>query len=192
MGSHDPPQAISVAPTSAVPLPLERQALFRKLFESNFTYVWNALRRLGIRHADREDLANEVFVRVYRALDAFDPSRPARPWLFAFAFRVASDHRKLARHRLEVALEPVEGRLAAPGDESLERAEQRALVQAALEHVDLEKRAVLILHDLEEEPIPEVARTLSIPEGTAYSRLRAAREQFTAAIRREQMPKRPR
>lgn len=170
--------------SAAVPLATTENE-FRALFAAQFTYVWNALRRLGVPAADREDLANEVFFRVHRALAAFDRSRPVRPWLFAFAFHVASDYRRWTQRRAEVALDGATPSLDPPADERLERAADRALVQAALVSVDLEKRAVFIMHELDEQPIPEIARALGLPEGTAYSRLRAARAQFAAAIQRE-------
>ena len=47
-----------------------------------------------------------MFVEVFRNLHRYDPARPLRPWLFAFAFRFASDYRRLARHRVEVYEEP--------------------------------------------------------------------------------------
>jgi RNA polymerase sigma-70 factor (ECF subfamily) len=50
--------------------------LFQTLFEQEFAYVWNVLRRLGVRPADREDLAQEVFVRVHQALPGYDATRP--------------------------------------------------------------------------------------------------------------------
>jgi RNA polymerase sigma-70 factor, ECF subfamily len=167
-------------------------ALFDRLFSQHFTYVWNALRRLGVREGDREDLAQEVFVRVHRALATYDDSRPPRPWLFAFAFRVASDYRRLARHRVEVG-EEVEDQpaLGAGADETLDAARRRALLERGLDALDMDKRAVVVLHDLEEVPISEVARTLEIPEGTAASRLRAGRAELAAAIRRADRQRRP-
>src|SRR5205085_2617797 len=78
------------------------QDRFRKLFDAHVSYVAASLARLGIREADRDDLVSEVFVRVHRELDRYDEARPFRPWLFAFCARVASDHRRLARHRAEV------------------------------------------------------------------------------------------
>ena len=59
-------------------------------FDAELDYVWNALRRLGVREADLDDEVNEVFLRVHRQLAQYDPSRPIRPWLFAFAARVAA------------------------------------------------------------------------------------------------------
>ena len=54
----------------------------------------------------------------------------------------------------------------------------------ALDDLELDRRAVLILHDIDGHSVPEIARALSIPLNTAYSRLRLAREQFKAAVKR--------
>src|SRR5262249_30472398 len=149
-------------------------------------YVAASLVRLGVPSADQDDLVSEVFVRVHRALAEYDSARPARPWLFAFAVRVASEHRRLARHRHEVLTEGIDDALSTSGapDDALESERARRMVHLALAEIDLEKRAVLVLHDLDEIPVPEIARSLGIAVGTAYSRLRAARAMFTAAVRR--------
>jgi RNA polymerase sigma-70 factor (ECF subfamily) len=164
------------------------RARFRSIFDANVGYVAASLGRLGVVPGDRDDLISEIFVRVHRELGAYDPARPLRPWLFAFAARVASEHRRLARHRREVLGEigDVPATTAAP-DEALEHDDAKRLVNAGLEALDLDKRAVFVLHDLDETPVPEIARVLGIAEGTAYSRLRAARAEFTAAVRRARL-----
>ncbi|HEY4016523.1 MAG TPA: RNA polymerase sigma factor [Polyangiaceae bacterium] len=156
------------------------------VFDEHFDYVWNTLRRLGVRESDIEDLSHEVFLKVHARLDQFDATRPMRPWLFGFAYRVAADHRRLARHRFEVLGAPVEAvdPMVAP-DERLEADEERALVEAALEELDLDRRAVLVLHDVDEVPIPAIAHELGIPVNTAYSRLRLARHELAAALKRQ-------
>jgi RNA polymerase sigma-70 factor (ECF subfamily) len=157
---------------------------FRAIFEANFASIWALLRRLGVAERDREDVANEVFFRVHERMDTYDPRRPIRPWLFAFAVRAASDYRRLARHKREVYddLEALAPGLS-PDELALEREKQR-IVLAALDKLDLDRRAVFVLHELDGCSVPEIAEALDIPEGTAYSRLRAAREQFAAAVRR--------
>ena len=159
-------------------------AVFERLFEDHFDYVWNALRRLGIAEAEREDLAQEVFVRVHRTITTYDPNRPPRPWLFAFAFRVASDHRRRARHRVEVLSDTLDASSdALPADANLDAVRRRAHLMAALDRLDDDRRAVLVLHAIEEIPIPEVARVLEIPEGTAYTRLRAGRAELARILK---------
>jgi RNA polymerase sigma-70 factor (ECF subfamily) len=167
------------------------RVLFRSIFDANAGYVAASLGRLGIAPGDRDDLVSEIFVRVHRELGTYDADRPLRPWLFAFAARVASEHRRLARPRREVLGDVADVPSTAPApDRVLEHDDAKRLVNEGLEALDLEKRAVFVLHDLDETPVPEIARALGIAEGTAYSRLRAARAEFTAAVRRAQLGKR--
>jgi RNA polymerase sigma-70 factor, ECF subfamily len=158
---------------------------FRTVFEEELEYVWNSLRRLGVPPRDIEDVAHDVLLQVYRQLDRYDPGRPIRPWLFGFAFRVASDYRRLARNRLEILDAAAEPRDPLPSAlDQLVNAEAMDMAQAVLESIDIAPRAVFILHELDECPIPEVARVLGIPVPTAYSRLRLARKQFSASLER--------
>jgi RNA polymerase sigma-70 factor (ECF subfamily) len=158
---------------------------FRSLFEQEFTYVWNVLRRLGIAPRDLEDLTQQVFLQVHSQLASFDPSRPLRPWLFAFAFHVASNHKSLARNRIELCV--VAPELAdplPPADEQLITRQELELAELALARVSLDRRALLLLHEIEGHSIPEIAHSLAIPLNTAYSRLRLARQEYELAVRR--------
>jgi RNA polymerase sigma-70 factor (ECF subfamily) len=188
MGRTPSPQAHDVGSTEP-----EVRPDFRAIFEENFDYVWNTLRHLGTREADLEDLTHEVFLRVHERVEDYTPGRPLRPWLFAFAIRVASGHRRLARHRVEVLGASPEPRADAdPADEVLALREDGELAMAALEAIEMSRRAVFVLHELDEVPIPEVAAALGIPVPTAYSRLRIAREEFQKAAHRLRLVRRDR
>jgi RNA polymerase sigma-70 factor (ECF subfamily) len=163
------------------------ESRFRILFEEQYDFLFATLRRLGVAPRDLEDVTHEVFLRVYQHWGEYQASRPLRPWLFVFAYRQASDYRRLARHRREQlgeANEPESPGLAV--DERMVRGDQRALVEAALAHVDVDRRAVLLLHDMQETPMAEVAALLEIPLQTGYSRLRVGREELVKAARRLQ------
>lgn len=156
---------------------------FETIYEDQFDYVWNTLRRLGVQERNLEDLAHDVFVIVHRKLADFDATRPLKPWLFGIAFRVASDHLKKKMHA-EVLDAEIEAEDPAPLAEiRIEQADARNLVLSALLRLDEERRAVFILHELDEVPAPEIADLLNIPLNTVYSRLRLARERFTKAVR---------
>ena len=158
---------------------------FRELFETEFGYVTRTLRYLGVGSHDIEDVAHDVFLHVFRHLPAFDTSRPLRPWLFGFAYRIARDFRALARHAREADWQPIEPRDAAPtADELLMRNEALSLALQALVALDADERAVFVAHELEELPMPEVADALGIAVNTAYSRLRRARSKFECAAQR--------
>ena len=156
---------------------------FRSIFDREFSYVWTSLRRLGVAPRDLEDVTHDVFVEVFRNFDRYDPARPVRPWLFAFAFRFASDYRRLVRHRVEIYQEPVGASATPAADEVVAARELRALIAKALDSIDLVRRGVFILHEFDARPMAEIAETLGIPLNTAYSRLRVAREEFTTSFR---------
>ncbi len=187
---------MSVGTTSAssvsVPLPvstLDARERFTALYHQHFDYVWNSVRRLGVPPHNLADVTHDVFVTVFRKLDEYDPARPAKPWLFAVAFRVVRNHQRLAPNKNErlartddAQPEPVDPRPAA--DDHLGAAQDRAMVRDALDTLDFDRRAVLVLHDIEEKPASEIAAICEIPVKTVYSRLHSARSLFTAAIRR--------
>lgn len=158
---------------------------FAALFAEHFGYVWQTLRRLGIPVRDLDDVTHDVFLKVYRQLGQFESPRALRPWLFGFAFRVAADYRRLSRNRCEL-LEPTdEPHDTAPS--AMERmvfSERLERALGVLQGIELERRAVFILHELDECTMPEVAEALGINVNTAYSRLRLAREDFKRAARR--------
>ena len=154
-------------------------------YQSELDYLIRTLRRLGVDSEDVEDLAQEVFLVLRRIWHEYDPTRALKPYLFGIAFRVAASHRR--KHWREVPFANVEGQDRAPyADEVLAANQARTVVLAALERIPLKRRAVLIMHDLDEVPVQAVAATLSIPLFTAYSRLRKARRELKAAVTRLQ------
>jgi RNA polymerase sigma-70 factor, ECF subfamily len=171
----------AAAATARAPAPTLRQ-----IFLSESSYVWNTLRRLGVRAQDLEDLTHEVFLAVHKRLGDYDPSRPLRPWLFGVAFRVTANYQRLARHRERVADDATFDTLdETPGaEEQLATRQAQDLVLDALAALDLKLKTVFVMHDLDGCPMPEIAAALGLPVNTAYSRLRAARAEFAAAVHR--------
>ncbi len=161
-------------------MPLDSAAIY----ESEFAYVFKTLGRLGVRGHEQEDLLQEVFLRAFRNLDAYDRSRPLRPWLFGIALRVASDFRRLRRHEVEVGGDEAVDQAAGGGDpeSSLDESRKRKLVWRALGRLRLDQRAMIVLHDIDGASMPEIVETLEIPLATGYSRLRLARAAFAEAV----------
>jgi RNA polymerase sigma-70 factor, ECF subfamily len=158
----------------------------RAVFEEHVDHVGNSLRRLGVRDADVPDLVQEVFVVMHGILPDYDPARPMWPWIFGVVYRIAAAYRRTAfREILD------DGTLAASRadsdanlDEAIRRGEDRALVLEALQFVEMSRRAVFVMADIDGVAVPEIAQALGIALNTAYSRLRLAREDFRAAASR--------
>lgn len=170
------------------PAPRAESVEFEAVYSRWFDYVWLLLRRLGVREADLEDAAQEVFVVVHRRLSAYDPERPIRPWLSGITRRVAMRERRRPRNTREAeapaALVDALLRDEAHPERLLADAQRRARVHAGLEALDETRREVFVLHELHGLPCPEVAEALGVPVNTVYTRLRAARATFKAALGR--------
>jgi RNA polymerase sigma-70 factor (ECF subfamily) len=152
-------------------------------FQRELDYVYRTLRRLGTSASEVDDLAQEVFLVLRRCWNDYDRARPLRPFLFGMAFRIASAYER--KRRREVAFGVVEVGDGAPGpDDALQSKQARALVLAALDRIPLPRRAVLVMHDIDDVAVSEVASILEIPLFTVYSRLRKARRELEAAVRR--------
>jgi RNA polymerase sigma-70 factor, ECF subfamily len=152
-------------------------------FQRELDYVHRSLRRLGASPSEVEDLAHDLFLALHRTWAEYDPHRPLRPYLFGYAFRIVAAHKRKRRREVALGLGEVDDPGPGP-EEELQSKQARAVVLAALDRIPLPRRAVLVMHDLDDVPVTEVASVLAIPLFTVYSRLRKARRELEATIRR--------
>jgi RNA polymerase sigma-70 factor (ECF subfamily) len=157
---------------------------FDELYDAQFAFVWRTLRRLGVRAENVADAAQDVFVVVNRRLADLRSAELARSFVYGIVVRVAHEHRREQQQpRVEVEVELPDVRAKSALDQALQ-AEEVLLLDRLLGELDLEKREVLILVELEELTAPEVAELTGQNLNTVYSRLRAARTAFDAALSR--------
>jgi RNA polymerase sigma-70 factor, ECF subfamily len=158
----------------------------RALFDAHYPSIWRLLRRLGVRQAQLDDAAQEVFWVAARRLG--DIKRGSEhSFLYGVALRVASQEvrRQAAAMPLAALVEvPLLVDERPPADEQLADKEARALLDEALAALPLDLRVVLVLHELEGLEVRQIAEIETIPVGTASSRLRRAREEFSAIAKR--------
>jgi RNA polymerase sigma-70 factor (ECF subfamily) len=154
----------------------------RRIFDEHAGYVWRSLRHLGVAEADIEDVCQEVFITVHRKLPEFEGRSALRTWLYGICLRVASDYRRRAYVRRERAVaEPRDGSASSTGTQPDLRAEARGTLLHLLDLLDDDKRAVLVLYEIEGLSMKEVAEVIGCPLQTAYSRLHAARKVISDA-----------
>ena len=164
---------------------LEARAVpsFQAIYTEFFRAIWRTLRRLGVENGQLDDAVQDVVIVVYRRLPEFD-GRSLRGWLYAIAVRVASDYRRGVGQRRTV---PLPETLVDPRPDpahASEVEESVRLLHQLLAELDLPKRTVFVLGELEELSVPEIATALAENQNTVASRLRIARELFDAAYRR--------
>jgi RNA polymerase sigma-70 factor, ECF subfamily len=138
--------------------------------------------------ADADDLAQETFVRAYRALDRFRADEPLYPWLSRIAVNLAYSLFRRRRRRPETSIEPLleAGKEWAgnddPARDTAER-ERDAKLQASFAELSEEHQTILALRVVEGLSYDDIARTLGIPMGTVMSRLSRARAELKTRLR---------
>ena len=130
-----------------------------------------------------EDLAQEVFLRVYRRLELFDASRRFGPWLFQIGVNLTLDHLRKTQRRIRWTLfsqrNHDELRTIDPAvDDPRQQMDLTQEVRAVLGQLPEKYRAVLVLRDLENFSTAEIAAILNRKEATIRWRLAEARSKF--------------
>lgn len=160
------------------------QAVYRQYFE----FVWSSARRFGVEPEALDDVVQEIFLVIHTKLDALERPDALRSYIYGVVRRTVSTYRRAKRTRAANGLPgdaDVDGISRAPTP--LQQTETHAdlrLLASLLEELDEPKRELFGLVELEELTVPEAAEVLGIPLNTAYSRLRAARQAFDAALAR--------
>lgn len=151
-------------------------------------FLWATLQRLGGRARDLDDLYQEVFIVVHRRLGDYDPALPLRPWLFGICVRVVAGWRRRAHVRREALVDEMpEGDHSAPSpEERADRSRNQLILQSILDELDLERRAVFVMYEIDELPCDQIAEMMGVPVGTVHSRLHTARKEFERAAARWQ------
>jgi RNA polymerase sigma-70 factor (ECF subfamily) len=158
---------------------------FEQVFADFAPYVLRVLPRLGVRDGDVEDVCQEVFIAVHRKLAGFEGRSKVRTWLYGICLRVASNYRQRASYRREVVTDsPPEQSHWGDQLEHLRRREAMALLDAALSQLNEREREVVVLYEIEQLGMSEVADAVGCRRSTAYARLYAARHRMKKYVRR--------
>jgi len=163
---------------------------FEALLGRHEARVLRLLRFLGVPPVDREDVAQNVFLRVFRHLGRYRPGRPFEAWLYRITVNAAHDHRAgLARTRAGIvdrdsSPEPILDPQDAP-DAVADRSALRARLERSLDALSERERAVFVLREIEGLDGLAVARALGITRITVRRHLGRARERLRAEMEKE-------
>ncbi|MGQ0637167.1 MAG: RNA polymerase sigma factor [Planctomycetaceae bacterium] len=166
------------------------QTAFNQLFASYRDRLVSVLTHLLQNQDAAEDLAQEVFLRVYRARHGYEPTAKFSTWLFRIANNLASNLRRDTGRKREVVLNlsdsgPLGPR---PGERLLaeksglmparqfDQVEMRAMVQEALASLNEKQRLAVLLHKFEEMSYADIATTLDMTPSAVKSLLSRARD----------------
>lgn len=161
--------------------------------------VFNLCYRFTNSQDDAQDLAQEVFIRVYRTLASYDVEKGAfTTWLTTLTRNLLVDHFRRTRQErvtesMDVGLrddpdspslsEQIADRGPAPDDRVASQETQR-MVRAALARISPDLREAVIMRDLQDMDYKEIAQVLRVPEGTVKSRINRGRMELARLLSR--------
>ena len=167
-------------------------AAWEEIVQTYSRRIYNLAYRFTSRADAAEDLTQEVFIRVYRSLDQYNPKQgDLQNWLMRLARNlIIDDYRKRQRAPQDEAAEDLEDHqyhLRASGgtvQREMERRELGVQVQAGIDKLSPDLRTCVILRDIEELSYQEIVDLLKIPEGTVKSRINRGRIELAKILRR--------
>jgi RNA polymerase sigma-70 factor (ECF subfamily) len=181
------------APGSAAGDGAHRLAAFEELLQRHLRSIYRVAYRLAGNHDDAEDLAQEALVEAFRAFDRYQPGTYFDRWVYRIMTRTHIDRVRHRGRRPETSLdapassngETLIARIGDVRDDPQYRTEATDLdgpVQAALDSLPDEFRAVVVLADIEGLSYDEIALAVGRPIGTVRSRLHRARDMLRRAL----------
>lgn len=147
---------------------------FEKLYKSHVQLVRNILFNM-VDPGSLDDLTQEAFVRIWNGLPKFNFLSSEKTWIYRITVNTAIDFlrkKKIATSEYTNNLKNYSSEIK----NEFRQNDRQILIQAALQKLDPEHRAVIILYYFEELEINTIARTLEVPIGTVKSRLFNARQ----------------
>lgn len=155
-----------------------------QVFREHGLFVLRLLRRLGVADADVEDVLQDVFMTIHRALATYEERDMLRSWLYSICVRAAARSRQRRGRHPTVDIDEVDVSHDDTPEDALRTREARADLERLLDVLDPPRREIFVLFEIEELTMEEVTSIVGCPLATGYSRLRAARKEVIAAARR--------
>ena len=159
---------------------------FAEVYDEHFGFVWRTVRQLGVQGATIDDVVQETFIVVHRRLAEFEGRSSLKTWLYGIVRRIVRDERRRVTRKPTSPVDDydaIAGEGHDPGNQA-ERAEAARLLLRLLAELSDDRREVFVLVELEQMTAPEVAEATGTNVNTVYTRLRAARGDFAAAVDR--------
>lgn len=165
---------------------------FAELVEAYRAPVFGYLVRCGIAETDRDDLFQDIFIKVHRAAPSYQTHRPLHPWLFTIVCNTVRTHLRRRRVRQLIFSPPTaeEPTDTTPDGERRSVARQTvAFLESEIRRLPLAHREVLLLAAVDRRPLKDVSEALGVPLGTVKTHLRRARLALARALAEHHLPR---
>ena len=168
------------------------QSAWETIVQQNWRKVFNVAYKFVGKHDEAEDLTQDIFLKIFRALATFDRRANFQTWIISISRNLCIDHyRSVRKERQTIAREVDAGDLQPASTDrgpyqAAEHQDLRVLLKQALQALPLTLRTAVVLRDLQELSYQEIADRLGLPEGTVKSRINRGRIELARQLRRLQ------
>src|SRR5918993_448109 len=191
--SVDSPAAQPLTPDSLIEQCLAGdQAAWDLIVRQNWRKVFNVAYKFVGKHDEAEDLTQDIFLKIFKALSTFDRRANFQTWIVSISRNLCIDHyRSVRKERMTIAREVDTGDLQPASTDrtpyaAAEHQDLREMLRQALQRLPLTLRTAVVLRDLQELSYQEIADRLNLPEGTVKSRINRGRLELARQIKRMQ------
>jgi RNA polymerase sigma-70 factor (ECF subfamily) len=176
------------------------QVAWEQIVRQNWRKVFNVAYKFVGKHDEAEDLTQDIFLKIFKALNTFDRRANFQTWIISISRNLCIDHYRSVRKERQTIARDVDSSDLQPATPErgpyaqAEHQDLRAQLRTALEALPLTLRTAVVLRDLQELSYQEIADRLGLPEGTVKSRINRGRIELAHQLRRvqENQPPRPR
>src|SRR3990167_9195167 len=154
--------------------------------------VFNVAYKFVGRHDEPEDLAQDIFLKIFKALKTFDRRANFQTWIISISRNLCIDHYRSVRKERQTIAREVDTTALQPASRErtpyalAEHQDLRVMLRVALEKLPLTLRTAVVLRDLQELSYQEIADRLGLPEGTVKSRINRGRIELARQLKRIQ------
>jgi len=176
------------------------QVAWEQIVRQNWRKVFNVAYKFVGKHDDAEDLTQDIFLKIFKALKTFDRRANFQTWIISISRNLCIDHYRSVRKERQTIARDVDSNDLQPATPDrgpyaqAEHQDLREQLRQALETLPVTLRTAVVLRDLQELSYQEIADRLGLPEGTVKSRINRGRIELAHQLRRlqENQPVRPR
>src|SRR5690242_19009178 len=168
------------------------QAAWETVVRQNWRKVFNVAYKFVGKHDEAEDLTQDIFLKIFKALATFDRRANFQTWIISISRNLCIDHYRSVHKERQTIAQDVDATNLQPASADrgphaiAEHQDLRAMLRQALETLPPALRTAVVLRDLQELSYQEIADRLGLPEGTVKSRINRGRIELGRQIRRLQ------
>ena len=168
------------------------QVAWETIVRQNWRKVFNVAYKFVGKHEEAEDLTQDIFLKIFKALGTFDRRANFQTWIVSISRNLCIDHYRSVRKERQTIAREVDTSDLQPASSDrtpyavAEHLDLRAMLRQALQVLPETLRTAVVLRDLQELSYQEIADRLQLPEGTVKSRINRGRLELARQLKRLQ------